>query len=80
MAKKAAKVPSFEETLGELESIVGRLESGGLSLDEALSEFEQGIKLARQGQQQLQHAEQRVQILLNENAEAELASFDDEDD
>ena len=41
-----------------------RLESGELPLEDALNEFERGVQLARQGQQKLQQAEQRVQILL----------------
>ncbi len=40
---------SFETALGELEQIVNRLESGDLPLEEALSEFERGVQLARQG-------------------------------
>lgn len=67
---------SFESSLSELESIVTRLESGELPLEDALNEFERGVQLARQGQQKLQHAEQRVQILLNESAEdTPLAPF-----
>ncbi|WP_392566749.1 exodeoxyribonuclease VII small subunit [Utexia brackfieldae] len=80
MAKKATKLVSFEETLKALESIVNRLESGGLSLDESLKEFEEGVKLTRQGQYQLQQAEQRIQILLNENAESELVEFSDNEE
>lgn len=79
MANNVDKLPAFEETVSELEKIVQRLESGGLSLDEALSEFEQGVKLSRQGQQQLQQAEQRVQILLQESADAELSEFGTEE-
>ncbi|WP_163616465.1 exodeoxyribonuclease VII small subunit, partial [Klebsiella pneumoniae] len=48
---------SFESALGELESIVTRLESGELPLEDALNEFERGVQLARQGQQKLQQAE-----------------------
>ncbi|WON76207.1 exodeoxyribonuclease VII small subunit [Serratia sp. UGAL515B_01] len=67
---------SFEHSLSELESIVNRLESGELTLEEALNEFERGVQLARQGQQKLQQAEQRVQILLNDyNDDAALAPF-----
>ena len=66
---------SFEHALKELEQIVARLESGELPLEEALSAFENGIQLARQGQQKLQQAEQRVQILLNDDPEGELSSF-----
>lgn len=67
---------SFESALGELESIVTRLESGELPLEDALNEFERGVQLARQGQQKLHQAEQRVQILLNDSADdAALAPF-----
>ncbi|MFZ1872857.1 MAG: exodeoxyribonuclease VII small subunit [Chania sp.] len=67
---------SFENSLSELEHIVTRLESGELPLEDALNEFERGVQLARQGQQKLQQAEQRVQILLNDsNDDAALAPF-----
>lgn len=75
MAKKQDKEPSFEETLKQLETIVTHLENGDLPLDEALSEFESGVKLARAGKQQLQQAEQRIQILLSESSDAELTEF-----
>ena len=54
MPKKNEAPASFETALGELEQIVNRLESGDLPLEEALSEFERGVQLARQGQSQLQ--------------------------
>ncbi|GAA5110210.1 exodeoxyribonuclease VII small subunit [Orbus sasakiae] len=77
MAKAQAKATSFEDTLKELENIVSKLEVGNLPLDEALTEFEKGVKLAKQGQVQLQKAEQRIQILLNESSEAPLTDFTD---
>ncbi len=75
MAKKNDAPASFETALTELEQIVTRLESGDLPLEEALSEFERGVQLARQGQMKLQQAEQRVQILLSEQDEAPLTPF-----
>lgn len=75
MAKKNDAPASFETSLTELEQIVTRLESGDLPLEEALSEFERGVQLARQGQTKLQQAEQRVQILLSEQEEAPLTPF-----
>lgn len=75
MAKKNDAPASFETALTELEKIVTRLESGDLPLEEALSEFERGVQLARQGQTKLQQAEQRVQILLSEQDEAPLTPF-----
>ena len=73
MAKKP--IPNFETTLQELESIVTNLESGDLPLEDALNEFENAVKLVQQGQEYLQKAEQRIQILLNKTPEAELADY-----
>lgn len=75
MPKKAPQSASFETALNELEQIVNRLETGELPLEDALNEFERGIQLARQGQQQLQQAEQRVQILLSSDPDASLTPF-----
>ncbi|MDC9587822.1 exodeoxyribonuclease VII small subunit [Xenorhabdus sp. XENO-10] len=69
------QMPAFETSLKELEQIVIRLESGDLPLEDALNEFERGIQLARQGQKTLQQAEQRVQILLNHDAQSPLDEF-----
>ncbi|HCW48135.1 MAG TPA: exodeoxyribonuclease VII small subunit, partial [Erwiniaceae bacterium] len=44
-------------------------------LEEALNEFERGVQLARVGQKTLQQAEQRVQILLNDDKDAALTPF-----
>ncbi|MDX7991148.1 exodeoxyribonuclease VII small subunit [Xenorhabdus littoralis] len=70
--------PAFETSLKELEEIVIRLESGELPLEDALNEFERGIQLAKQGQKTLQQAEQRVQILLNHDAQSPLDEFSSE--
>ena len=75
MPKKAEQPASFETSLQQLEQIVSRLESGDLPLEEALNEFERGVQLARAGQQKLQAAEQRVQILLSESEDAPLSPF-----
>ncbi|PCN67731.1 exodeoxyribonuclease VII small subunit [Yersinia pestis] len=69
------KAASFETSLSELEQIVTRLESGELPLEDALNEFERGVQLARQGQQTLLQAEQRVQILLSDDVDAPLKPF-----
>lgn len=73
---KKKEPASFETALQELEQIVSRLEAGELPLEDALNEFERGIQLARQGQTQLQNAEQRVQILLSDSDEAPLTPFE----
>lgn len=76
MARKAVEPTlDFETTLTRLEAIVTRLENGDLPLEEALKEFENGVQLAKLGQERLQQAEQRIQILLQKNATAELADY-----
>ncbi|NJC99161.1 exodeoxyribonuclease VII small subunit [Candidatus Erwinia dacicola] len=80
MPKKAEPSASFETSLQQLEQIVTRLESGNLPLEEALNEFERGVQLARAGQQTLHQAEQRVQILLSDDKNADLTPFTPEND
>ena len=76
MARKAVESTlDFETTLTRLEAIVTRLENGDLPLEEALKEFENGVQLAKLGQERLQQAEQRIQILLQKNATAELTDY-----
>lgn len=77
MAKKPTEKTEldFETTLQQLEGIVTRLESGSLPLEEALKEFENGVVLANLGQERLQQAEQRIQILLQKSATAELSDY-----
>lgn len=57
---------SFEEAFAELEQIVSRLEDGGLSLEESLSLFERGQRLAAHCNQQLDQAELRVKEITPE--------------
>lgn len=49
----------------ELEQVVEQLESGDLSLDKSLKQFEKGVKLSRDCQAALTDAEQKVQVLLS---------------
>lgn len=51
---------SFEEALNRLDETVQALESGGLSLSEATSLFEEGMKLARYSSEMLASAELRI--------------------
>jgi exodeoxyribonuclease VII small subunit len=49
--------------MADLEELVAKIETGNLSLEDSLKEFEQGIKLSRICQKALTDAEQRVKIL-----------------
>jgi exodeoxyribonuclease VII small subunit len=74
MARKKT-TPDFEHALAELQTLVERLETGELSLEDALSTFEQGIRLSRECQNALTQAEQKVQLLLERNGEVEETPF-----
>lgn len=54
---------SFEKALAELEKIVSRMESGELSLEQALATHKRGLELARFCQQKLEAAQSQVKIL-----------------
>lgn len=74
------KSVNFEEALEELETLVEQMEDGDLSLEESLAAFEKGIRLARECQDALKQAEQRVQVLLQQNGDEQLAPFAEESD
>ena len=60
----------FEETLAVLEAAVEQLESGELSLEEALLCYEKGVKNALLCRKRLQSVESKVEILLKERGGA----------
>ena len=69
---------SFEESLMELQQIVGGLEEGTLGLEESMQRFEKGIKLLRDCYRVLEQAEQRIEILTGTDADGNpvIAPFD----
>lgn len=60
----ASSSGGFDQVLAGLRGIVEKLESGSLSLEQALAAFEEGVRLSRRGAQILDTAEHRVEILL----------------
>lgn len=89
MAKKTAPAKSggmknFEERLERLETLGEQIRKTDIPLDEALKAFEEGIKLARTLENDLEKIENRIEILMN-NADApadespDLELFDDAD-
>ena len=57
---------TFESAVKRLESIVQELESGDLTLDEALKKFQEGVKLSKLCSNKLDETEKRVSILLKD--------------
>tara|TARA_B100000767_G_C19553727_1_gene446034 strand:- start:56 stop:310 length:255 start_codon:yes stop_codon:yes gene_type:complete len=70
------KAIDFEKALAELETLVTTMEKGDMSLEESLKAFETGIKLTRDCQARLSDAEQKVEILIEQQGELQLADFD----
>ncbi len=69
----------FEDSIGKLEEIVNKLETGDVTLDESLSLFEPGIKLSKSCQKMLDNAEKKVSALMaNDDGEMEKQAFDAE--
>lgn len=66
----------FEKKLGRLEEIVSKMESGDLSLEDSLKMFEEGVKLSRECNTQLQAAEQKVKVLLSVDAQGQATTED----
>ena len=64
-AKSAAEL-TFEKALAELEKIVNRMESGDLSLEQALASHKRGLELAKFCQARLETAQQQVRELEGE--------------
>jgi exodeoxyribonuclease VII small subunit len=75
MSKKQAETAQFEDNVRELSEIVRQLEQGELSLEQALACFERGVALSRISQQQLQSAEQKVQLLLQQSQGEQLVPY-----
>ncbi len=64
---EAASV-SFEQLLGELESIVTRFETNQMSLDQAIKAYERGVYLQKQCASQLQQAQKQMEVVMNDAA------------
>ncbi|MTC89927.1 exodeoxyribonuclease VII small subunit [Streptococcus uberis] len=64
---------TFEERLQELETIVSKLESGEVPLEEAIAEFQKGMILSKDLQKTLQNAEKTlVKVMQADGSEIEI--------
>jgi len=76
MAEKSETSLSFEEALGELEALVEKMEHEELTLEESLQSFERGVQLTRTCQAALKAAEQKVDTLTSQAADARPEPFE----
>ena len=68
---------NFNKGLLELEDIISKMESGELSLEDSLKSFEEGVKIHRKCHTALMDAEQRINILTEQDDYNEEKPFGD---
>lgn len=84
MAKKPAPdispVADFEQSMLALEDLVGRMETGEMTLEESLAAYERGVGLYRHCQSALEQAELRVRLLSDPANPDDARPFDASED
>ena len=69
----------YDALLARLESVVGELEAGSLTLEQSIEKFAEGVRLARDASRKLDEAEKRVELLVRgADGEDEAVPFDAE--
>ena len=80
--KEGAESPSFEDSFNRLNEMAEQLEAGGLTLAEATSRFEEGMKLVEFCNELLNNAELKITELKETyravEAQEVLDDFDDD--
>lgn len=79
VTKKPEKLPALEESLTEITQLIDKMEHGELTLEQSLNNFERGITLVKHCQKVLEEAEQKVQILIQNNKQEDLTAYGDQD-
>ena len=68
-----SKEKKFEENLADLEVMVQKLENGDVALEEAIAEFQKGMKLSKELQASLDKAEKTlVKVMQEDGTETEM--------
>lgn len=75
MTKQPTPLPGLEESLTEISQLIDKMEHSELTLEQSLTQFERGIHLVKHCQKVLAQAEQKVQILIQNNKQDELADY-----
>ena len=82
LAKELRELP-FEEAMKRLEAVVGRMETGKLSLDAMISSFEEGSLLSSICGEKLKAVEKKIEMLVSEDNQGgkwrDISDGDDSD-
>ncbi len=79
-APDTSPVADFEASMQALEDLVGKMETGEMTLEESLAAYERGVGLYRHCQSALEAAELRVRLLSDPANPDAAKSFDIHDD
>jgi exodeoxyribonuclease VII small subunit len=79
VSTKPKKAPTLEESLSEITQLIDKMEQSELTLEQSLSNFERGISLVKHCQKILDEAEQKVQILIQNNNQEQLTAYGEND-
>ena len=76
MSIKEPTTATFEVALENLEQLVEQIESGDLSLEDALAAFEKGVSLVKYCNQKLSEMEQKIELLVRDKeGKLQLTAF-----
>ena len=64
----AKKKLTFEEQLAAVEELIGRMEEGGLSLEESMKRYEEGVAMLASMEKELASASQRLTVIRRSSA------------
>jgi len=73
--KTTDKQAGFEKALERLETIVQEMESGTLSLEKMMKDFEEGMVLVKSCTEKLNEVEHKIEILVKKNGELNAEPF-----
>ena len=71
---------SFEDALGELETIVKALETGKASLEDSISSYERGIALKNHCEKKLRDAQEKIEkITIRDDGSVSAVPFEEQE-
>ncbi len=71
-----AKKKTYEDNIAEIDKIIEKLESGELTLDESIKEYEKSMKLIEKCGSMLEEAEGKIRKITLKNGEIVEENFE----
>lgn len=71
---------NFEDDLKKLETLSNDIRRNDISIEDALKDFEEGIKLAKRLEKELENMEAKIQILMKDPGETDVEKEDEKEE